>query len=84
MRSYDGAKPATLCLPFTRAAKITLHKLTGDPRLTNREKLNIAVQTQEVPASAVKDGVLAVNEQTGGVAGGLPAESIYVYVFEAN
>ncbi|MCX5683660.1 MAG: Ig domain-containing protein [Planctomycetota bacterium] len=80
----DGSTPVTLRLPVAKAAKITLHKLTGDPRLTNRDKMNIAIQDQEVPAAALAGGVLAVNEQTGGVKGGLPPGSIFLYVVEAG
>ncbi len=78
----DGFTPVRLALPFARAGKITLHKLTGDPRLTNREKMNIDIQTQEVPAAALEKGALAVNERTGGSKDGMPPGSIYLYVFE--
>ncbi len=78
----DGTTPVTLRLPFTRARQITLHKLAGDPRSNNREKMNVSIQSQPVPASALKAGVFAVNAETGGLAGGMPPGSIYLYVFE--
>lgn len=79
----DGSTPVKLVLPFQKAGKITLHKFAGDPRLTNNDKMSIAIQSQDVPASALDKGTLAVNEQTGGVKGGMPAGSIFLYVFEA-
>ena len=78
----DGSISATLRLPFQSAAKITVHRLVGDPRLTNREKLNVAPESRDVPAAALSDGTFVVNEQTGGGKGGLPAGSILLYVFE--
>jgi len=79
----DGSTPVKLALPFRKAGKITLHKLTGDPRLTNNDKMNIAIQSQDVPASALDKGTLVVGEATGGVQGGMPPGSIFLYVFEA-
>jgi hypothetical protein len=79
----DGTTPVTLHLPFARAGKVTLHKLTGDPRLTNREKMNIDIQSEEIPAAAVTGGVFTVTEKTGGAKGGMPPGSIFLYVFEA-
>jgi hypothetical protein len=78
----DGSTPVTLHLPFKSAGKIALTKLAGDPRQSNREKMNIAPQTQEVPAGALKDGALVINEQTGGGRNGLLSGSILFYVFE--
>jgi len=80
----DGYTPVTVRLPAAKAARITLHKLTGDPRLTNRDKMNIAIQEQEVPAGALAGGVLTVNDQTGGGKGGLPPGSVFLYVIEAG
>ena len=78
----DGATPVTLRLPFASAARITLHKLTGDPRSSNREKLNIDIQSQDIPAEAIENDAIAVNDKTGGIKGGMPPGSIYLYVFE--
>jgi hypothetical protein len=78
----DGYTPVTVRLPFAKAGKITLHKLAGDPRASNREKMTIEIQSQDVPAAALKDGALAVNEQSGGGPRGMPPGSIFLYVFE--
>ena len=56
----DGTTPVRLRLPFRSARKITLHKLTGDPRASNIEKLTIAPQTQEIPPDRLVDGQLVI------------------------
>ncbi len=78
----DGYSPVTLHLPFARAGKVTLHTLTGNPRQTNRDAMNIDIQSKELPATVVNSGSLAVNEQSGGGKNGMPPGSIYLYVFE--
>ena len=80
----DGQTPVTLRLPFRTAGKITVHKLTGDPRASNREKLTIQPQSEEIPAAALADGMLVINARTGGGSKGLPAGSIFLYVFEGD
>jgi hypothetical protein len=80
----DGSTPVTLRLPFDRAERITLHRLTGDPRDSNRFAMNIAPEEVAVPASAVQGGRFTVNDATGGIGSGLPAGSIYLYVFETQ
>jgi hypothetical protein len=80
----DGSTPVTLRPPLRNAAKITLHKLAGDPRASNREKMTIDIQSQDVPAAALDAGTFTVNERTGGARGGMPPGSIYLYVFEAT
>ena len=78
----DGTTPVTLRLPFQSAGKITLHKLAGDPRESNREKLAIRLESAEIPAAALRDGALVLDERTGAAKGGMPPGSIYLYVFE--
>jgi hypothetical protein len=80
----DGCTPVLLRLPFQSASKITLHKLTGDPRQSNREKLAIAPQTVEVPAATLAGGVLRINAASGASPSGMPPGSILLYVFEAS
>jgi hypothetical protein len=80
----DGTTPVTLRLPFATAASITLHKLTGDPRQSNREQLLIKPESQTVPASALRSGAFAINDQTGALPGGLPPGSVFIYVFEGT
>jgi hypothetical protein len=79
----DGHTPVTLHLPFKKAGKITLHKLDGDPRASNREKMTIDVQSRDVLASALAEGAFSINEPTGGGARGMPPGSIFLYIFES-
>ncbi|MGC8638848.1 MAG: hypothetical protein ACP5XB_03090 [Isosphaeraceae bacterium] len=78
----DGTTPVRLRLPFGSARKITLHKLTGDPRASNIEKMTIAPRTVEIPADRLAGGQLVIGPETGGAAGGLPPGSIFFYVIE--
>jgi hypothetical protein len=78
----DGYTPVTVRLPFAKAGKITLHKLAGDPRASNREKATIEIQSQDVPPAALGGGALTVNEASGGGPHGMPPGSIFLYVFE--
>lgn len=77
----DGFTPVTLQLPVKDARKITLHRLTADPRVDDRFNEHVQVETIEVPADRF-NGTLPVNETTGGSARGLPPASIYMYVLE--
>ncbi|MFZ5830081.1 MAG: hypothetical protein ACOY3P_08335, partial [Planctomycetota bacterium] len=78
----DGCTPTTFHLPFQSAAKITLHRLTGDPRQSNRQGLRIEPQSQEIPSEVLVDGTLSIDARSGGSAGGLPPGSILLYLFE--
>lgn len=80
----DGHTPVTLRLPFQTATKVSLHKLTGDPRQSNREQLVIAPQSQDLPPTTVAGGTFTVNAQAGAAAAGLPPGSIFLYVFEGT
>ena len=79
----DGYTPVTLHLPFEKAGKITLHRVSGDPRWTNRTKRLVAIRSQPVPAAALKKGSFVVDERSGGGKGGMPPGAIYLYVFQA-
>lgn len=59
-----------------------LYTLTGNPRQTNREAMNIDIRSKELPAAVVNGGALAVSEQSGGGPRGMPPGSIFLYVFE--
>jgi len=76
----DGCTGVRLHLPMQKASKIELVKLDADPRLTNREKMNVTIKSQAVPADALRSGVLEVNAAAGGRAGGLPPGAIFLYV----
>ena len=78
----SGNTRTTLKLPFNSAKKITLHKLTGDPRTTNIDAYNIKLRQQNIAPSSLKDKSLVVNRATGGANGGMPMGSIFLYIFE--
>ena len=79
----DGYTPATLRLPFKSAKKITLHKLTGDPRVEDRFEEHTEIESVSIPTGAF-DGSLTVNQDTGGDRRGLPPASVFCYVFEGT
>lgn len=83
-RKLEGEIPATITLPIKSVKKISVHKLTGDPRLTNREALNVQIQSQELDAALFVDGKLVINDKSGASAGGITPGSIFCYVFETN
>ncbi len=78
----DGSTATTLKLPFESAKKITLLKLTGDPRATNVDNYNIKLQSQDIPISALVNKSLSINRKSGGAEGGMPMGSIFLYIFE--
>jgi len=78
----DGATPVTLHLPFATAKKVTLYTLTGDPRQSNIDKMNITIQTHDITATTLANGVFTINAESGGLVGGLPPGSVYLYTFE--
>ena len=55
--------------------------LSGDPRQTNRDAMNVAMVSVDIPPAALERGAFAVNERTGGGTGGLPPGSIFCYEF---
>jgi len=80
----DGATPVSLSLPFRQASKITLHRMTGDPREGNRKELKVQIESLDIPPQALANGTLKVGTDTGGLATGMPPGSIYLYVFEGG
>lgn len=76
----DGATPVSLYLPIEAAEGITLHRLTGDPREGNSAR----IESLSIPASALRHGRLEVNAESGGLEGGLPPGSIFLYVIHAK
>lgn len=76
----DGYAPVTLRLPFAQAERIRLYKLSGDPRLTNREQMHVTIQAQDIPPDALSAGRMAIGEPTGGGRHGMPPGSIFLYL----
>ncbi len=83
----DGATPTTLELPFEDPVAITLYRLAdpdgspADPRENNRETMNVEIVTESLDAAAFTNPFV-IDETTGGVAGGMPPGTVYLYVFE--
>jgi hypothetical protein len=76
----NGHVSATIVLPFTNTTAIALYKLSGDPRLTNRNGMNIQVVSQAVSVASFSTN-FAINAATGGEADGMP-QGVFLYVFE--
>jgi hypothetical protein len=83
----DGFTPVTVELPITSAEKVTLYRLTGDPRAHNLDSEAVKIEKVDLPgpvAAAAGSETLAfqVNETTGADKRGLPPGSTFLYVFE--
>ncbi|NLF38080.1 hypothetical protein GX586_01455, partial [bacterium] len=76
----DGCTPMTVHLPFSNPASITLYKIEGDPRETNRRQLNFQIVSQAVDTVWFSKD-FAVNDHTGGRTNGLPPGAVYLYQF---
>jgi hypothetical protein len=83
----DGFTPVTVELPITSAQKVTLHRLTGDPRAHNLDSEAVKIEKIDlsgpIAASAGSETLaFQVNETTGADKRGLPPGSTFFYVFE--
>ena len=78
----NGYTPVAITLPFDQAKKVTLHRLTGDPRWTNRDEQKVTIETLEIPTRKFPNGVFKIEENTGGTTDGMPPGSIYLYQFK--
>jgi hypothetical protein len=79
-----GVEQGSGNIPFKKTGRISRHKLTGTPRDGNRESMNLEIQSAEIPdtALAAADGTLRVDAASGATPEGLPAGSIFLYVFK--
>ncbi len=82
--AISGFTPFEVQLPFTKAAKVTLHRLSGAPTDHNIESELVKLEALPIPAEAVSGGKLTINEATGGDAQGLPPAEVFLYVFEGT
>lgn len=78
----DGATPVRLDLPVRSAKKLTLYRMTGDPTAHNLYDEQVKVEELAL-ASDWTGSSLEVGPTTGGLTGGMPQASVYLYVFEA-
>lgn len=76
----DGYTPFTVALPFTRAKKITLIRLSGAVTDHNIDADRVKVETREIPAAAFKQR-FSITPATGGGEQGLPPGEAFLYVF---
>jgi hypothetical protein len=77
----DGFTPVTVDLPFAKAARVTCHRIAGDPRLTNLDAERVRIETVAVPAE-LASGTFTLSARTAADDRGLPPGSTYLYVFE--
>lgn len=81
--AHDGVTPFGIKLPFTRAASITLHRLTGAPTDHNIHTENVRIETLPIDPAQLRDnGQFVIGPATGGSAGGMPPAEVFAYVFE--
>lgn len=87
-RKLTDTTPITLHLPVSACARVTRYALTApdgspaNPRANNIDAENVVISSVSVPAEECADGTLIISADTGGVAGGMPPGTIYLYVFE--
>lgn len=86
----DGTTPVTLNLPFTSCLGITRYALThpdgsvANPMENNLQTTNIAITQRDLNASLCNGGRFIVNENSGGVVGGMPGGTVFLYVFRTR
>ena len=84
----DGTTPVTIHLPFAECSGITRHALTApdgtpaDPRDSNLEAVNISITSLSLDPALIADGTLVIGPDSGGVAGGMPPGTVYLYTFQ--
>lgn len=84
----EGITPVTLNLPIDRCTAVTRYALTApdgspaDPRTSNIDAENIAITALTLDPAVCDGGVLRIDSETGGVSGGMPPGTVYLYVFE--
>lgn len=77
----DGFTPVEITLPITNAKKMTLHRMSNDPRAHNLDDESVTVESIEIDNQWIGPR-LAINTDTGGYEKGIPPASVYLYVFE--
>jgi hypothetical protein len=86
----DGTTPVTLRLPIRECTSLTRYALTApdgspaNPRANNIESENIVISAVSLDPAECADGVLTIGPNTGGVAGGMPPGTVYLYVFKTG
>jgi len=80
----EGFTPFQVNLPFSKAEKITLYRMTGDITANNIREKNVSIE--EIPLGEDVENIspLVIDERTGGDARGLPPGETFLYVFEGT
>ncbi len=84
----DGTTPVTVHFPPRSCAALTRYALTApdgsptDPRVNNTDEENIALTSVSLDTALCAAGELVIGPDTGGVAGGMPQGTVYLYVFD--
>ncbi|MGE9270845.1 MAG: hypothetical protein ACQKBU_08575 [Verrucomicrobiales bacterium] len=71
--NLENNTPIEVSLPIRSASKVTLYTLTGGPRGSNMEQLDVQIEKRELPSSVLQDGIYRAS---------LPAGMPAVLVFE--
>lgn len=85
-RKLDSAIPVAINLPFDSVHSIDLHRLAhpdgspADPRESNLDEQKVSIVSSRIDTAHFSK-TFRINENTGGVKGGIPAGGIYLYVF---
>ncbi|HED53029.1 MAG TPA: hypothetical protein ENJ00_02355 [Phycisphaerales bacterium] len=86
----DGTTPITIHLPFNSAAAVTRYALTSpdgspaDPRVNNIDATNIVISSVALDPAVIDTGDLVIGPNTGGVPGGMPPGTAYLYIFDLS
>jgi hypothetical protein len=84
----DGVTPVAIHLPFNSCESVTRYALTApdgspaDPRKSNLDAENVVMSSVSLSPSIIAHGSMTIDETSGGVAGGMPGGTVYLYVFE--
>lgn len=84
----DGTTPVTIHLPITDCVRVTRYALTAsdgspaDPHDNNIAAVNVVISAVTLNPSVCHGGTLVIGPDTGGVKGGMPPGTVYLYVFK--
>jgi hypothetical protein len=82
--SDDGNMPMTLKLPFSRASKVTLYRMTGKPTDHNIDRQRVKIESVEIGKDMTDLSEFRIDQATGAGPRGLGPGETYLYVFEGT
>jgi hypothetical protein len=82
--SDDGFTPMTVNLPFNKAQKVTLYRMTGEPTDNNIKEEKVKIETYIIGSDMDGLAKFKINQLTGADDKGLPPGETYLYVFEGT